>query len=594
LLLDNEVIVRYTGPAAVTQISVEQPTGTALTDAASTVAYGSIANGATLSKSFTIRNNGTTALTISGATIDGTNLTNFTVSTPPASSIVAGGSTIMNVSFTPTTAGSKTAALHIASSDSSVGAAFDINLTGTGTTAAPTINFIAATPGAPTNTESPWINAKILAGSGSTIASAQLSYNGGASATTATVFTETMAATATAAMAGWTGTGSDNPWSVTNTGGLGNVKQTTAANHGSGNLCGLDMNGGSATATNTMVTTTNVINAVGTSGYVEFWVATSNLAAGLGWNFQLTTDGTTWNTRASELTGTNHGYVTVYHYDLLATERVNTLKMRFQFIGNNTGGPTSPSVQIDDIKVVTTSGSAAVTLSMFDDGAHNDGAAGDGVYGVKIPALPTGTVVSYTIAATDNNSTTTTSGIGTYLVGAITPVLAVTPASGLTVSGAVGGVFSPSGATYTLTNSGSGPMNWTVSKTAAWLALSTSSGSLAAGASTTVTATINTAANSLSASSYADTITFTNSSNGNGNTTRAVALTVTAGPSIAPITLHMQFNGVVGINYILQYSPDLTVGSWIAIGSVGSDGNFTETNASRLALSKGFYRVVTP
>lgn len=47
LVLDNEVIVRYPGPAAVQQIGVEQPSGTPLTDGTSTVAYGSVNVGST-------------------------------------------------------------------------------------------------------------------------------------------------------------------------------------------------------------------------------------------------------------------------------------------------------------------------------------------------------------------------------------------------------------------------------------------------------------------------------------------------------------------------------------------------------------------
>ena len=595
LVLDNEVIVRYTGPAAVTQISVEQPTSTVLSDGASTVAYGSVASGASLTKSFTIRNNGTTALTISGTTIDGTNLANFTVTTPPASSIVAGGSTSMNVRFAPTSSGSKTAALHVASSDSSVGAAFDINLTGTGTTTVPTITSISNTPTAPTSIDAPTVKATIQAGPGNTITNAQLSYTGGGGPpVTSTVFTETMAAVASSGMTGWDGSGAINPWTVTNTGGAGNVKQTTAANHGAGNASGLDMNGGSSNPATTMVTTTNAINAVGNSGYVEFWVATSNLTAGLGWNFQLSTDGTTWVTRASELTGSVHGFVSVYHYDLTASERVSTLKMRFQFVGNGLGGPTAPSVQIDDIKVVTTSGSAATTVTMFDDGAHNDGAAGDGVYGAQIPAQVLGTLVSYTVTATDNIGATTTSGSNSYTVSAPSSILTVTPAAGLTSTGISGGVPSPASVTHTLSNTGSGTLNWTTSKSAPWLTLSTTSGSLAAGASTTVSTTINASANNLIAGSYLGNVTFTNSSNSNGNTTRAVALTVTSGAGTQPRMLHLHFSGVVGTNYTLQYSPDLSAGSWIEIGTVTNNGNFSETNPNRLALPKGFYRAVIP
>ena len=406
-----------------TQIAVEQPTGSALSDGASTVAYGSVNVGGTLAKTFTIRNNSTTtALSISGVTIDGTNLANFTVTTAPANSIAASGSTTMVVQFSAASAGAKTAALHIASSDASVGAAFDIALSGTGAIAPPTITGTLTSPNTPTYVDGVYVTANLQAASGATIANAQLTYTNG-SQSTATVFTETMAATATAAMAGWDGTGAINPWTITNTGGgAGNVKQTTAANHGTGNICGLDMNKGSATATQTMAATTNAINAVGTSGYVEFWVATTNVTAGLGWTFQLSTDGTTWTTRLSELAGSVHGYVTVFHYDLLPAERVSTLKMRFQFIGNGVGGASAPSVQIDDIKVVTTTGSAPVALTMFDDGLHGDGLAGDGIYGALIPVLPAGAVVTYSITATDSNggvSTSTTAG--TYTVSATTP-----------------------------------------------------------------------------------------------------------------------------------------------------------------------------
>ena len=59
----------------------------------------------------------------------------------------------------------------------------------------------------------------------------------------------------------------------------------------------------------------------------------------------------------------------LYHYDLTAAERVSTLKMRFQFVGYNAVAPARPpKANLDDIKVVTTTGTAAVTLAMLDDG----------------------------------------------------------------------------------------------------------------------------------------------------------------------------------------------------------------------------------
>ena len=43
--------------------------------------------------------------------------------------------------------------------------------------------------------------------------------------------------------------------------------------------------------------------------------------------------------------------------------------------------------------------------AMFDDGAHNDGAAGDGVYGAQIPGYAANTLVRYYIEAVANNAT---------------------------------------------------------------------------------------------------------------------------------------------------------------------------------------------
>src|SRR5512143_2697561 len=98
--------------------------------------------------------------------------------------------------------------------------------------------------------------------------------------------------------------------------------------------------------------------------------------------------------------------------------------------------------------------------------------------------------------------------------------LTVSPAGGLTSSGTAGGPFTPSSVSYTLTNTGTAPMNWTASKVQSWVTLSATGGTLAAGAGTTVTVSIGTGANSLAAGSYNDNVTFTNTTNGTGNTTR--------------------------------------------------------------------------
>ncbi len=117
---------------------------------------------------------------------------------------------------------------------------------------------------------------------------------------------------------------------------------------------------------------------------------------------------------------------------------------------------------------------------------------------------------------------------------ASTAGLALSPAGGLVTSGLRGGPFSPANITYTLKNSGTTTVAWSVSKTKSWLAfringgisVSSASGSLAPGASVKILVRVTSAANTLARGTYADTVTFKNTTNGTGTTTRPVSLTV--------------------------------------------------------------------
>jgi hypothetical protein len=122
----------------------------------------------------------------------------------------------------------------------------------------------------------------------------------------------------------------------------------------------------------------------------------SNQYGNAGWAFQLN-PGSGFVTRLTELTSTNHGW-RLYHYDLQAGELVSTLKMRFQF----RGGSTESRMDLDQIsvKVVTGGGANSTNVTMLDDGAHHDGAAGDGTYGTSIPPLPFGKTGPQAIAFT--------------------------------------------------------------------------------------------------------------------------------------------------------------------------------------------------
>ena len=82
--------------------------------------------------------------------------------------------------------------------------------------------------------------------------------------------------------------------------------------------------------------------------------------------------------------------------------------------------------------------------------------------------------------------------------------------------------------TYTLTNTGGAPLNWTAAKTKNWVSLSTpASGTLNAAASTTLNVALNVNIWLLSPpATYSDTVTFTNTTNGLGTTTRTVTVTM--------------------------------------------------------------------
>jgi hypothetical protein len=112
--------------------------------------------------------------------------------------------------------------------------------------------------------------------------------------------------------------------------------------------------------------------------------------------------------------------------------------------------------------------------------------------------------------------------------------LVTTPATGLSSSGGAGGPFSPSSTIYTLTNQSTTSINYTVSKVASWVTLSSTGGSLAAGGSTNITVSINSTANTLTVGTYNDTVTFTNTTNHQGDTTRPVTLQVLPALTVTP------------------------------------------------------------
>ena len=103
--------------------------------------------------------------------------------------------------------------------------------------------------------------------------------------------------------------------------------------------------------------------------------------------------------------------------------------------------------------------------------------------------------------------------------------LAITPATGFTASGVIGGPFNVTSQNFTLSNLSSASLNWGIANTSVWLNVSPAGGALAGGGQVTVAAGLNTAASNLTAGAYAATVFFTNQTSGTVQS-RQFALTV--------------------------------------------------------------------
>jgi hypothetical protein len=92
--------------------------------------------------------------------------------------------------------------------------------------------------------------------------------------------------------------------------------------------------------------------------------------------------------------------------------------------------------------------------------------------------------------------------------------LSVNPPLGFTSFGRGGGPFSLNSQSFTLKNTGSGPINWSLVNTSTWLTASSTSGTLGPGASTTVSISLNSAATSFLIGSYSGNVVIVNQTAG--------------------------------------------------------------------------------
>ena len=116
------------------------------------------------------------------------------------------------------------------------------------------------------------------------------------------------------------------------------------------------------------------------------------------------------------------------------------------------------------------------------------------------------------LSATSPASSTTSGLVEAYDV---PDTLSITPAVSLSSSGPVGGPFTPNPAYFTLTNTGSSTLSWSLVNTCAWLTVSPASGALTpGGAAASVSATVSAAATGFPLGVYPAVIWFTNQTSG--------------------------------------------------------------------------------
>ena len=113
----------------------------------------------------------------------------------------------------------------------------------------------------------------------------------------------------------------------------------------------------------------------------------------------------------------------------------------------------------------------------------------------------------------------------------VTEPLDVAPAENFMAHGHPGGPFTPDSKTYTLTNTGNAPIDWSATNVEDWLDIAPNSGTLSGSASVAVGVSINANAAALGVGVYTDTLTFTNDTSG-GDQTRDVTLDIYTSPEI--------------------------------------------------------------
>jgi hypothetical protein len=194
--------------------------------------------------------------------------------------------------------------------------------------------------------------------------------------------------------------------------------------------------------------------------------------------------------------------------------------------------------------------------------------------------------------------------LGTFTVAIVPPPpgqLTVESATSLTASGPVGGSFVPNAITYTLGNNGGTALNWIAGKSASWVDLSATGGSIAPGATARVSVSLNESATALGAGLYQDEVLFTNVTGGAGNTSRAVTLNVEIEAGLdVKVTLpgrneageyQIAIEGAPGTEVVVKACANLKNWELVGSGVIGEGGVLLIADPRSVNEPTRFYKI---
>jgi len=195
---------------------------------------------------------------------------------------------------------------------------------------------------------------------------------------------------------------------------------------------------------------------------------------------------------------------------------------------------------------------------------------GTGAEAAEEEGIGMGSGTGYVYAYTGNGATNATlisgpMGDGVQCLYYPPDPLLITPALGFTATGCVGGPFTVMNETFSLTNTGTNSLDWSLANTSSWLDASPGGGTLTVGGTTNVTVSLDSKAYFLAPGNYTATVWLTNL-NDNVEQSRRFTLSVNSPPAITTqptnqtvmaggtVTFSVTASGTVPLNYQWQFN----------------------------------------